>query len=149
MASAADRDEVRLGVLASGTGSLLEAVLEAGLPVTVVVADRPCRALEVATAAGVPSELVQRGSFGPGFDRAAYTSLLVSLLDGYGVDVVAMAGFGTVFSPEMFAAFPGRGLEHPPGLTAGVQRLACRARRAGRRRPGDRHDRAPGHGDRR
>ena len=32
---------------------------------TVVVADRPCRALEVATAAGVPSELVQRGSFGP------------------------------------------------------------------------------------
>lgn len=148
MASAADRDEVRLGVLASGTGSLLEAVLEAGLPVTVVVADRACRALEVATAAGVPSELVQRGSFGPGFDRAAYTSLLVSLLDGYGVDVVAMAGFGTVLSPEMFAAFPVC-LEHPPGLTAGVQRLACRGRRAGRRRPGDRHDRAPGHGDRR
>ena len=116
MASAADRDEVRLGVLASGTGSLLEAVLEAGLPVTVVVADRACRALEVATAAGVPSELVQRGSFGPGFDRAAYTSLLVSLLDGYGVDVVAMAGFGTVLSPEMFAAFPGRVLNTHPAL---------------------------------
>ena len=77
MASAADRDEVRLGVLASGTGSLLEAVIEAGLDVTVVVADRQCRALEVATAAGVPAELVQRGSLGPALTGAAYTGLLV------------------------------------------------------------------------
>jgi len=116
MASAADDDEVRLAVLASGAGTLLGSVLEAGLPVAVVVADRPCRALDVAVAAGVPAELVQRDSFGPGFDRAAYTHMLLALLERYRVDVVAMAGFGTVLSPEMFAAFPRRVLNTHPAL---------------------------------
>ena len=39
---------VRIGVLASGSGTILEAICEAGLPVVVVVVDRPCRATEVA-----------------------------------------------------------------------------------------------------
>ncbi len=105
-----------LGVLASGQGTLLEAVLEAGLRITVVVADRECRALEVARGAGVPSELVQRDTFGPGFDRSAYTRRLVRVLEDNGVDVVAMAGFGTVLSPEMIVAFPGRVLNTHPAL---------------------------------
>lgn len=107
---------VRLGVLASGTGSLLEALIEAGLPVSVVVADRECRALEVARSAGLPSELVLRDSFGPGFDRPAYTGRLVKVLQAHDVAVVAMAGFGTILSPEMVAAFPGRVLNTHPAL---------------------------------
>ncbi|HXW80349.1 MAG TPA: phosphoribosylglycinamide formyltransferase, partial [Acidimicrobiales bacterium] len=106
----------RLGALASGQGSVLEAILEAGLRVSVVVTDRECRALEVATAAGVPSELVWRESFGPSFDRSAYTRRLVEVLQRYEIDVVAMAGFGTVLSPEMIAAFPGRVLNTHPAL---------------------------------
>jgi phosphoribosylaminoimidazolecarboxamide formyltransferase / IMP cyclohydrolase len=106
----------RLGALASGQGSVLRAVLEAGLLVSVVVTDRECEALEVATAAGVPSELVRRESFGPSFDRSAYTRRLVEVLQRYEIDVVAMAGFGTVLSPEMFAAFPGRVLNTHPAL---------------------------------
>ena len=43
---------MRIGVLASGTGTNLEAILEARLPVVVVVADRPCRALQVARRRG-------------------------------------------------------------------------------------------------
>ena len=50
---------MRIGVLASGGGSNLEAILAAGLPVSVVVVDRPCRATELAEQAGVPSELVE------------------------------------------------------------------------------------------
>jgi phosphoribosylglycinamide formyltransferase-1 len=108
--------QVRLGVLASGSGTILEAVLAAGIEVCVVVADRPCRALEVAGKAGVPAELVLRESYGPEFDREAYTRTLVAVLRDQGVDVVAMAGFGTILSAEIFAAFPGRVLNTHPAL---------------------------------
>jgi phosphoribosylaminoimidazolecarboxamide formyltransferase/IMP cyclohydrolase len=108
--------EVRLGVLASGSGTVLEAMLSAGTDVCVVVADRRCRALQVAAEAGVPAELLVREEYGKDFDRTAYTRHLVKVLEGYGVDVVAMAGFGTIFSPEIFAAFPGRVLNTHPAL---------------------------------
>lgn len=106
----------RLAVLASGSGTLLEAILDAGLPVCAVLADRPCRALLVAEQAGVPAELVERKSFGPRFDRDAYTAELVEALRRRGADVVAMAGFGTVLGPVMFGAFGGRILNTHPAL---------------------------------
>ena len=107
---------VRLGVLASGTGTILEAILNAGIDVCVVVADRPCRALEVAAAAGAPVELVKRESFGAAFDRDRYTHLLIGVLEGHHVELVAMAGFGTILGPEIFAYFPGRILNTHPAL---------------------------------
>ncbi|HEX7459654.1 MAG TPA: hypothetical protein VF279_03425, partial [Acidimicrobiales bacterium] len=48
---------VRIGVLASGSGTILEAILATDLPVTLVAADRPCRALEVADLTGAPEML--------------------------------------------------------------------------------------------
>ena len=65
---------------------------------------------------GVPVELVLRDSFGAGFDRVDYTDRLVNVLNSYEVDVIAMAGFGTVLSAEMFTAFPGRVLNTHPAL---------------------------------
>jgi phosphoribosylglycinamide formyltransferase-1 len=106
----------RLAVLASGSGTVLEAILAAGLPVCAVLADRPCRALKVAEQAGVPAELVERRSFGAGFDRGAYTRQLVEALRRHRADVVAMAGFGTVLGPAMFEAFGGRVLNTHPAL---------------------------------
>ena len=44
-------------MLASGTGTILQALLEADLPVAVVLVDRPCLAGKVAERAGVPVEL--------------------------------------------------------------------------------------------
>lgn len=96
-----------MGALASGMGSILEAILREGIQVDVVVADRPCRALELAEAAAVPSLLVERTSFGPSFDRDAYTDEVVRALQKFDVDVVAMAGFGTVL-PTAVRSFPGR-----------------------------------------
>ena len=106
---------MRVGVLASGTGSILEAILESGIPVVAVIADRPCRALEIAEQAGVPAELVQRMSFGKDFDRDAYTHQVVEALKRHEVELVVMAGFGTII-PAVAAAYPGRVLNTHPAL---------------------------------
>lgn len=109
-------DRPTLAVLASGTGSILEAILAAGLPVAVVVVDRRCPAEKRAADAGVAVELVEREDFGPGFDRDAYTGRVVDTLRRHGVDTVAMAGFGTVLGPALFSAFPDRVLNTHPAL---------------------------------
>ena len=103
------------GALASGSGTILEAILAAGIALDVVIADRPCRALDVANAAGIPAELVERTSFGPSFDRYAYSDRVVEVLQKYDVDVVIMAGFGTVI-PKAVESFPGRMLNTHPAL---------------------------------
>jgi len=107
---------VRIGVLASGGGTILEAILGAGLPVAVVVVDRPCGATAVAEGAGVPTVLVERTSFGPGFDRAAYTEGVVDVLKRHEIDVVAMAGFGTVLGQALEEGYGGRVLNTHPAL---------------------------------
>jgi phosphoribosylglycinamide formyltransferase 1 len=107
---------VRLAVLASGTGTLLEAILADGLDVVLVVVDRPCRAVEVAERAGVPVATVLRDSFGKDFDRPAYTERVIAALREADVDLVAIAGFGTVLSPAFVEAFPGRVLNTHPSL---------------------------------
>lgn len=111
-----DAGRPRLGVLASGAGTVLAAILDAGLPVEVVVLDRPCRASRLAEEAGVAVEVVERGSFGAGFDRVAYTRRVVEALGRHRVDVVAMAGFGTVLASPVFDVYPGRILNTHPAL---------------------------------
>ncbi|MGY6502808.1 MAG: phosphoribosylglycinamide formyltransferase [Acidimicrobiales bacterium] len=106
---------MRIGVLASGSGTLLEAILDAGIEVAVVIADRPCRALTVATEAGVPAELVERTDFTKAFDREAYTARVVATLREHDVDLVVMAGFGTVM-PSAPDAFPDAVLNTHPAL---------------------------------
>lgn len=106
----------RLGVLVSGSGTILTAMLEADLPVAVVVADRPCLAVARAEKAGVPSLVVERDGYGAGFDRAAYTGRLLDALAGYELDAVAMAGFGTILDAAFFHRYPGRVLNTHPAL---------------------------------
>jgi len=105
-----------VAVLVSGTGSILEAFLQAGVPVALVVADRPCRALARAAEAGVPAELVERDRFDAAFDRDAYTRRLVDVLRRHDVDLIAMAGFGTILTGAAQAAFPDRILNTHPAL---------------------------------
>jgi phosphoribosylglycinamide formyltransferase-1 len=103
-------------VLASGSGTILHAFLAADLPIVVVVVDRECGAVEVARAAGVPVETVERTSFGRNFDRVAYTHDVVDVLNRYEVDLVAMAGFGTILEKPVHDAFPDRILNTHPAL---------------------------------
>jgi len=102
--------------LVSGTGSILDAMLDAGIPVALVVADRPCLGLELAAAAGIATELVARDCFGAGFDRDAYSARLAAILRQRDLDLVAMAGFGTVLSQPMHDAFGGRLINTHPAL---------------------------------
>jgi phosphoribosylglycinamide formyltransferase-1 len=110
---------MRLAVLVSGSGTILQAMFDAGLPVTTVVADRPCAALALAREHGAADELVDRqgyGGFGPGFDRQGYTATVAATLVAHQVDLVAMAGFGTVMTQTVHDAFPHRILNTHPAL---------------------------------
>ena len=103
-------------MLVSGSGTILEAIVAAGVPVGLVVTDRRCQEIERAAAAGIATELVERTDFTPSFDRDAYSARVAGLLADRGIDLVAMAGWGTVFSQPMHDRFGGRILNTHPAL---------------------------------
>ena len=107
---------MRVGVLASGTGTILRAMLDRNIPVVVVLADRPCGALDIGRDAEIGAELVERTDFGPTFDRVAYTKEVVAVLEQHEVDLVAIAGFGTILSEPFVDAFGGRAVNTHPAL---------------------------------
>ena len=109
-------NRVRVGVLASGSGTILRAMLERGLPIVVVVTDRPCGALDISTDAHLPAILVERTDFTPTFDRVAYTHEVVDALHAHDVDLVAIAGFGTVLSKPFIDAYSNRAVNTHPAL---------------------------------
>ena len=81
-----------------------------------VIVDRPCPAVALASDAGVATEVVARTEWGRGFDRHRYTEQLVAALERHRIDVVAMAGFGTVLGAPIFERFAGRVLNTHPAL---------------------------------
>jgi len=107
---------MRIGILASGTGTILQALLDADLPIVVVIVDRPCAATERAERAGVAVETIERESFGADFDRLAYTHRVVDALERHRVDLVAMAGFGTILDKPIHDRYPERIVNTHPAL---------------------------------
>jgi phosphoribosylglycinamide formyltransferase-1 len=116
----------KLAVLVSGSGTLLDAIVEAGIEVAVVVADRPCLGLEKAEKYGITTELVNRkgwpiAKFDPESDivdpaRDDFTKQVVATLQSHDIDLVCMAGWMTVFTQAMFDAFGGRVTNNHPAL---------------------------------
>ncbi len=107
---------MRIGILASGTGTILQALLDADLPIVTVIVDRPCAAVERAEKAGVPVETIARDSYGADFDRLAYTHRVVDALDRHRVDLVAMAGFGTILDKPIHDRYEHRIVNTHPAL---------------------------------
>jgi phosphoribosylglycinamide formyltransferase-1 len=108
-----------IAVLASGEGTILEAILGASIEVAVVATDRPCKAVAIAEDAGIEAIMVDRrdfGGFGPAFERQGYTDALVAALRARRIELVAMAGFGTVLAASFFPSFGGRVLNTHPAL---------------------------------
>ena len=110
----------RLVVLASGSGSTLQALLDAGADpgydaqVVAVVSDRPqARALERARAAGVPAFAValERGA-----DRAAWNLELADAVAACEPDLVVLAGFMRILAPGFLSRFPSRVVNTHPAL---------------------------------
>ncbi len=107
---------MRVGVLVSGSGSILSALIQSGIDICVVVSDRPCLGLDVARSNAIATELVERKSYGGDFDRNDYTSRVVEKLLNYKVELVAMAGFMTILGEPIFDAFPNKVLNTHPAL---------------------------------
>jgi len=110
---------VSVGVLVSGSGTILDAMVADGVPVHLVLADRVCGALDVARRHRVQVELLDRrhwGGYGREFDRHAFTSAITDRLRAGAVDLVAMAGFGTILDDPIHRAYPGRILNTHPAL---------------------------------
>lgn len=107
---------MKLAVLVSGSGTILEAIYASGVEVSLVLSDRPCRALEVARSNSTEALLLERTLWNEDFDRDAYTVRLVDELVSRGVEVVAMAGFGTVLSEAIHSTYKARVLNTHPSL---------------------------------
>ncbi len=112
---------MRLGILVSGRGSNLEAVLDAvahgRLPAVepiLVIGNRPgIRALEVAARRGVPWRLLPSAAFADGDARDGAVG---RALEDAGCDLVLLAGYDQVLRPAYFAAFVGRTINIHPSL---------------------------------
>jgi phosphoribosylglycinamide formyltransferase-1 len=123
---------VRLGVLVSGNGSNLQALLDAQArgeltaEIATVISNRPgVRALERAALAGVPALCISHREHPT---REAFDQRLVAELRERKVDWVVFAGFMRLVTPIFLEAFPNRVLNiHPsllpafPGVDAGKQ----------------------------
>lgn len=107
---------MRIAVLASGSGTILEAILAAKLPVELVISDRLCRALHVGEDAGVRSVAVERTSFGSDFDRNTFTQQVVDQLLDATIELVVMAGFGTILGQPIYDHYAGRVVNTHPAL---------------------------------
>ncbi len=107
---------LRLAVLASGSGTLLDAMAADGLPIELVMVDRHCAVEDVAARHGIPCVVVERTEFGAEFDRDGFTSEVVAQLRKHDIGLVAMAGWGTILGAEAFEALPGRIVNTHPAL---------------------------------
>lgn len=112
--SQASAGSAPLGVLVSGRGSNLEAVLRAGIGVRLVISNRPeVRALEVASAQGVPTAVLRRADF---VDAGARDAAIGQALTQAGVTLCLLAGYDQVLRPTFFDAFAGRTINIHPSL---------------------------------
>lgn len=106
----------RLAVFASGQGSLLEAIIASKLPIELVVVDRPCKAAEIAINSNIEMVLIERTDFSKSFDRRAYSRKLLGVIKKYKINLIAMAGFMTILSPDFFEAYGGEIINSHPSL---------------------------------
>lgn len=130
------KETLKLGVLASGRGSNLQALIDAayfeeiGAEIMVVISDNPdAKALERARNADIPAVCIEckkyRTKLTPDIEKT-----YVETLKSYNVDLVVLAGFMRVLHDPFLKAFPGRIINiHPsllpafPGLNAQKQAL--------------------------
>ncbi len=103
-----------IGVLVSGSGSNLQALLDEGLPVVAVASNRPgVRALERAASAGVPARVFQLEDY---VDRGARDLAMAGWLAGQEVGLVVCAGYMHVLTSGFLARFPRRVVNVHPSL---------------------------------
>lgn len=113
-------DEVRVGALVSGTGTVLQSLIDAcrsgEVParIAVVISNVPgAFALERARGAGIPAVTLDHRAFA---GRPAFEAALREALDAARVDLVCLAGFLRILTPEFAARYAGRMMNIHPAL---------------------------------
>lgn len=111
---------LNIGVLVSGSGSNLQAIIDAvesgslRCAIKVVISNRPgAFAVERARKHGIPVEIITRDEFP---EREAYDTELARRLKAHGVGLVVMAGFMRLITCRMLDAFPMRIINIHPSL---------------------------------
>ncbi|OPY57475.1 MAG: Phosphoribosylglycinamide formyltransferase [Pelotomaculum sp. PtaU1.Bin035] len=112
--------KLRLGVLASGRGSNLQAIMDAAAAgeieaeVAVVISDNEdAYALERARQRGVPAGFVNPKSFS---SKSEYEKAIVEQLNRHGVELVCLAGYMRIVGTVMLNAFPNKIMNIHPAL---------------------------------
>ncbi len=110
---------MNVGVLASGAGTNLQALLDTvhgrdGVSIVAVGSDKPdARALERAVAAGVATQVFERSDFP---DRVSRDLAMADWLSGAGVELVVLAGYMQLLSPGFLGRFPDAVINVHPAL---------------------------------
>jgi phosphoribosylglycinamide formyltransferase 1 len=103
-----------IGVLVSGEGTNLQALIDAGLPIAAVASNRTdARALARADAAGIPNRVFPLDRFP---DRETRDRELADWLQLRGVDLVVLAGYMHLLTTPFLDRFPGRIVNVHPSL---------------------------------
>jgi len=115
-----DREPLKLGVLASGSGTNLEAIARAiddgAVParIALVLSDNPAAfALERAKRWEIPTRVIELSDFG---DRPAFDRAIVEALRDAGVELVVLAGYMKLVGDEIVDAFENRIMNIHPAL---------------------------------
>jgi len=103
-----------IGVLASGEGTNLQALIDAGLPIAAVASNRvDARALARAEAAGIATTAFPLDAFS---DREQRDTAMAEWLIARAVDFVVLAGYMHVLTPAFLERFPQRIVNVHPSL---------------------------------
>jgi phosphoribosylglycinamide formyltransferase 1 len=103
-----------IGVLVSGEGTNLQALIDAGLPIAAVASNRTdARALARAEAAGIATRAFPVDDFA---DREQRDTATAEWLLARGVDFVVLAGYMQLLTPSFLARFPERIVNVHPSL---------------------------------
>ena len=101
-------------ILISGRGSNMQALIEAGIPVSAVISSRADAAgLAIAAARGIATRTVEHGRHAA---REDFDAALGSEIDRFAPRLVALAGFMRVLTPGFVARYRGRLLNIHPSL---------------------------------
>jgi phosphoribosylglycinamide formyltransferase 1 len=122
----------RVAILISGRGSNMTALIEAakspGYPAEIVgvFSNRAAAAgLETARAHGIPTASLAQSQFDTRLD---FEKALASILEGWNADIVCLAGFMRILTPEFTSHWQGRLLNIHPSLLPEFRGLDTHAR---------------------
>ena len=112
--------KTKIAVLVSGGGTNLQALIDAqgsvltsGEIALVVANNRDAYALERAKKAGIPTATVLKKECG---SQEAFEEKLKAVLEGYGIEVIILAGFMTILTEKFTSCYPRRILNVHPSL---------------------------------